>query len=165
MDVEVIKSFNPLLFEKYAFAIEDSNGRIEAGVFGAEKGLGYLKKCLDYYNDRPFKLANDRFDVKVLPIIMIETLQQNYINKKRYNIKLLGNDDTIELFPQDYFTAKSYKTGRITCTMNTYTIHHFAGSWLSPYRKFIKIFSRYMGDSVTRKLHLVKQLFQSKINK
>lgn len=38
MDVEVVKSFNPLLNNSCILGKEDSNA-IEAGVFGAEKML------------------------------------------------------------------------------------------------------------------------------
>ena len=38
-------------------------------------------------------------------------------------------ENELHLFPQDYFCPKSYRTGKIECTDNTYCIHHFAGSW------------------------------------
>ena len=50
-DVEVFKSFTPLLNQKQ-FIGEEAGGDIEAAVMGAEKGLLWVKECLDYYHDR-----------------------------------------------------------------------------------------------------------------
>ena len=35
----------------------------------------------------------------------------------------------MEIYPIDYFCPKSFATGRINKTDNTYSIHHFDGSW------------------------------------
>lgn len=39
-------------------------------------------------------------------------------------------------FPLIIFAAKSTEDGKIKKTENTYTIHHFAGSWLTNYEVF-----------------------------
>lgn len=35
------------------------------------------------------------------------------------------------IFPFDYLCAKHWDTGDVNITGNTYTIHHFSGSWVS----------------------------------
>ena len=40
----------------------------------------------------------------------------------------------VSFYPNDYFCPKSYKTGNIELTQNSYCIHHFAKSWI-PYSK------------------------------
>lgn len=116
MDVEVVKSFNPLLSGSYILGYETEFG-IEAGIFGAEKNASWLKKCLEYYNNRSFINLDGSFDTKPLPQIMFNCLKEERL---KFNIH-----------SNDYFTAKSYETGIVTKTSNTYTIHHFAGSWVS----------------------------------
>lgn len=123
MDVEILKSFNNLLESKYILGFEGKEG-IEAGIFGAEKNADWVKTCLDYYSDRSFIQDNGTYDIRPLPCIMYEI-----ISKKYSHLKLL---------PFDYLTAKSYKTGKITVTENTITIHHFAGSWVSKKYKIIR---------------------------
>ncbi len=117
MDVEVVKSFNSLLSRPYILGYEKKNG-IEAGVFGGEKGASWLKDCLDYYKGRHFIDKDGNMDTLPLPRIMFKSLSSK-INR-------------MTIFPNEYLTAKSYYTGEITITPNTYSIHHFAGSWLSP---------------------------------
>jgi mannosyltransferase OCH1-like enzyme len=118
MDVEVIKPFDDLLDSDIMLAVEEDDfGGIESGCFGAEKGHPYIKKCLDYYKNRKFKR------LFLIPFLM-KSIKDKYFNKSDYNIH-----------PSDYFTAKSYKTGLINKTENTYAIHHYAGSWISEKNK------------------------------
>ena len=44
----------------------------------------------------------------------------------------------ITIYPEDYFCPKSIIDGKIRLTENSYTIHHFDGSWQSEKSKFIK---------------------------
>lgn len=116
MDVEVVKSFDSLLHREYILGYETETG-IEAGVFGAPKGADWIKCCLQYYCGRTFLTEDAKCDIKPLPQIMFTVLKGSYLNK------------SIFPFPNEYLTAKSYLTGAITITDNTYSIHHFAGSW------------------------------------
>jgi mannosyltransferase OCH1-like enzyme len=114
MDVEVLRPFDELLETDIMIAYEDDNSKaIEVGCFGAVKGNHFIKKCLNYYADKEFS------DPKNLPIVMGDILQKSF------------KDNTINIYPPEYFTAKSFYTGRIFTTPNTFTIHHFAGTWLA----------------------------------
>lgn len=120
MDMEVLKRFDDFLKQQYMLAYErESCKGIEAGCFGAEPHSEYIKRCLDYYTDRHFIKEDGSFDQLPLPQIMQAELDKMKINT--------------EVKTWDYFTAKSYETGIISPTLNTYTIHHFAGSWKTPH--------------------------------
>lgn len=150
-DVEVVRSFDDLLHLPYMIGTE-GGGWIEAGVFGAVKNTDWLKSCLDYFN-KPFIKADGSLDMVTLPQVM------NGIVSKDYTLKIADRntienkiaadkEHTIYLFEKDFFCAKNMGTGVITKTANTYTIHHFAMSWIAPAhrylpdlkRKLIKIF-------------------------
>lgn len=135
MDVEVCKSFDPLLTHEYILGYETETG-IEAGIFGGEKGAGWLKKCLDYYEHRTFIKGNSEYDVKTLPKIMFDILSE----ERRY----------FNILPSDYLTAKSYQSGKIYKTENTYTIHHFAGSWATPKQKLYRFVRKFAGEKFAR---------------
>ena len=49
-------------------------------------------------------------------------------NKKDFDF----SQDTICVFSPDYFSPNDYGTKQVTITGNTYSIHHFDGSWLKP---------------------------------
>lgn len=137
MDVEVIKSFNDLLRNDYILGYEAAKG-LEAGVFGAPKKASWVKEVLEYYTSKEFALPNGLYNDTPLPIIMDEVLNADYITNKK-----------IVPLPTDFLTAKSYKTGKITITPNTYTIHHFAGSWKSWDEKMKIIIARIIGTKLT----------------
>ena len=118
MDVEVLKSFDELLDAPYMYAYESPDKKlIEAGCFGAEKNDPFLKACLSYYKDRHFVRDNGALDTRPLSKVM------SYIIQKK--------KPGLNIYPWEYFTAKSFETGIETPRVNTYAIHHFAGSWKS----------------------------------
>ena len=44
------------------------------------------------------------------------------------------------IYPSEYFCPKDNRTGELFITPNTYTIHHYDGSWTIPLRrKYVKI--------------------------
>ena len=116
MDIEVIKPFDDLLNAEYMLAYEDDDQRIEAGCFGAVKSAPYIKDCLEYFKNRDYKktVANSY----ILPNVMKDTLVRH------------DQANTIKIYTKDYFTAKSFQTGIITITNNTYCVHHYEGSWV-----------------------------------
>lgn len=112
-DVEVLKKFDDLLSQKQ-FLGEEVGGDIEAAVMGAEKGLDWVKDCLDYYTNRPFINDCGSFDTRPVPLLV------NDIISKR----------NIEIKPFYFFSPKDYNIGKINLNNESYCIHHFDGKWL-----------------------------------
>jgi len=126
-DVEVLKSFDDLLERPCFFGREHTPDRIdashivEAATFGAEPKHPLIKKCLDYYEGRNFRINESAVDTTVLPHIMAKVLEEENVLK--------------ELLPMDYFSPKNTRTQIIEATASTYSIHHFNGSWYSVAQK------------------------------
>lgn len=140
-DIEVIKSFNPLLDRPYITGSEGDT-IIEAGAFGAEKNSTWVKQCLDYYKDKTFINTDNSFNTLTLPRIMMKqiTKERSVVEVSPNKLDLdtqKANKDIFYLFPKDYFCAKNHGTGMIEQTENTYCIHHFAMSWIDNKRKFL----------------------------
>ena len=137
MDVEVVKSFDDFLHLKTAICWQDGHDGFEAACFGAEKGASWLKTCLDYYQNKHFINSNKKMEIKPLPNIMEDTLKEN-----RFTIESVSSiedvlntesEKKLAVLPNCFFSPKSYQTGVISITEQTYSIHHFAGSWVNPY--------------------------------
>lgn len=133
-DVEVLKSFNDLIERPYMTGAE-IDGVIEAGVFGAQKNMPWVKQCLDYYDGKTFINPDGSFNTLTLPRIMMQQITKTHtvIELPPNEVKVeeqIKNKNTLYLFPKDYFCAKNHGTGQLENTQNTYTIHHFAMSWL-----------------------------------
>lgn len=116
MDIEVLKSFDSLLNQEYMIAKErpDKNW-IEAGCLGTEKGSQFIYDCLQYYTDKHFISENGVLEDTPLPRIMDRVYKEHGYS--------------FPLYDWHTFTNKSYETGEVLTTNNSFTIHHFAGSW------------------------------------
>ena len=130
-DIEIIKNLDPLL-ELPAFMSFESDTLLHTGIVGSEKGAAWTDEYWKYMNRKPFIRWNGRLNKTPSTVIISRIL-------KKRGVKLDNTfqiyDDSLHIFPKDYFCPKDYKTGKITITDNTYCIHHFAGSWKSSGRE------------------------------
>lgn len=131
-DVEVIKKLDDFLIHPAFSGFEDET-HIPTGIMGSEKEGKWVKEQLAYYDNRHFVLPDGTLDTTTNVLIMCKNMSENgfILKNSRQNYK-----NIIEIYPKDYFCPKSYNTGKIYLTANTHTIHHFAGSWHSPWQKF-----------------------------
>ena len=130
-DVEVLKSFNDLLHLPYFIGQENTPSGIEAATIGCEKGNKLIKDMLDSYEGKDFIKADGGFEDLPLPFIFRKCIEARYSyncisDKTEFN----SNPNVINVFPIDWFSPKHWKTRKLDVTKNTYSIHHFAGSWV-----------------------------------
>ena len=126
-DVEVVKPLDELL--RYsALSGYESNTSIPTGTMGACRGNKWIKMLLDDYSDRHFFMSDGSYDKTTNVTVITNLTTQNYGLVLDGKTKIFG--DNIIMLPFDYLCAKSYRTGIIMQTENTYTIHHFKGSWM-----------------------------------
>ncbi len=155
MDIEVVKNLDELLNRRYVLGAETETG-IEAGVFGAEKGNPIIKLCLDWYEGRNFVREDGTLFIKTCPYVMFDSISAVY--KMEISSEISEDENTITMLPRDFLTAKSADTGIVHKTKNTYTVHHFAGSWLKqPLRiRFFHscktVLSKLIGESLVRRI-------------
>ena len=121
-DVEVLKPFDDLLDRPYFFGrehtpdkIENANS-IEAATMGCEPGNEFVGKCLDFYKNKEFINRDGSLNTTTLPTILA---------------RVSANFKTLNILPMDYFSPKNTRTLALEITENTYSIHHFNGSWHS----------------------------------
>lgn len=152
-DVQVLKSFDDLLELPYFIGVT-SNQSLEAAVIGCEKECDWIRLCLNYYTNRSFLTESDQFDLTTLPKIMykqIESVKQIVYISESTPINY-HSDDELYLFPFDYFCCKRGNDGKVLVTSNSYSIHHFAMSWRSPFSVFLikikRLFITIFGDSI-----------------
>lgn len=66
----------------------------------------------------------------------------------------------IAIFPATFFSPKSFTDGVIRTTTNTYSIHHFAASWLPFYTRWEIKFWHLLRLPNFRILHFIGQLLK-----
>lgn len=130
-DVEVLKPLDCFLYEKAFSGFEDEKS-IPTGIMAAEKKHPFFGILLDYYTDRHFIKKDGELDLTTNVTTITDFGLNNglVLNNKKQSFC------DFTLYPKDYFCPKNYKDGKIYLTNNTYTIHHFSGSWHSEDDKF-----------------------------
>ena len=138
-DIEVIKNFDNIIknMDIYAFEKEDV---IMTGVMIARKESKIIKQFLKLYDN--LKFLNDDGSLNLLPNTyrLTEILKENGLvcNNKKQILK----NSLAEIYPIEYFCAYDMDNSYFMPTKNTYTIHHYDGSWTSKKEKVLKIIKR-----------------------
>ena len=164
-DVQVIKSFDPLLKSSSFFGFEDDgDGLFYIGLglgFAAEKGNKLVKNVMDSYKDLSFINPDGSLNMIPSPQLNTKIFIDNGFLLNNTKQQIDGN----VVYPGDYFDPKNFNTGIMTITDNTYSIHHYDASWYDEgdkkkikeqwkqeKRKHRKNVLRYLPQIVTKKL-------------
>ena len=109
---------------------------------GSCRGNAWIGMLLRYYDNRHFLKTDGSFDLTTNVEVITHLTSQKYGLIFDGEKKTFGNN--MILLPFDYLCAKDMNTGEEKVTDNTFTIHHFTGSWLPQETKeYIKIFHYY----------------------
>jgi len=132
-DVEVLKSLDQFLIHT-AFSGFENDDYVPTGIMASEKGGVWVNELLKYYENHPFVNDDGSFNMESNTSIITKMMLNKGVvmNNKFQEIK-----EYVTFYPNDYFCPKSYKTGQIELTNNSYTIHHFAKSWITPRKRWI----------------------------
>ena len=104
----------------------------------------YVQKCLSYYEGRHFIKKDNTYDTFPLPKILKAQLKgAEYINSYT---EIKADHINPQILPIDYFSPKDSGSGKLTnLTKNTFSIHHFNGSWFSFQERTFRFISRWFG--------------------
>lgn len=142
-DVEVLKPFDELLHLPYFIGYESGDEGIEAAAIGFERNHPLIEAMLRTYDGQQFIRDDGSFQDVTLPKRFFACIKQGFNLKEIASIREFDRSErTICVLPSDYFSPKNFLTLQIRRTPHTYTIHHFAGSWLSPGRRIYMFFRR-----------------------
>ncbi|MCI8844370.1 MAG: hypothetical protein HFF08_09700 [Oscillospiraceae bacterium] len=126
-DVELVRNFDELLFQ-LGFCGMEKWGVINTGVCGAQKGNPAIKAMLDFRENCVFlrsdgsenRLSSGFYDtVPLLKNGMRASLETQRIF-----------DGAMTICAPDFFQPFDYVSGETHITENTFSIHHFSGTWL-----------------------------------
>lgn len=155
-DVEVVKSFDNLLSEKMFCGFEsrdpimDRNHMVyEESVnfglgYGAVKGHPVLRDLLDFYRSLNFYNADDTLNLVACPHYQTLILKNYGLKPNRKTQRL----KSVLVFSPEYFCPQSNLTDEMLyLTNNTYSIHHFSGTWIQnrPKQKVINVLRKIVG--------------------
>lgn len=124
-DVEVLRSLDDLLGLP-GFTGFESNCLLPTGLLASRKGAPWLDMLMSYYDGKPFVRWYGRLNDTPNTLIISKIFRRRGI---RLDNTYQVYDGELHFFPKDYFCPKTYETGQLELTENSYCIHHFAGSW------------------------------------
>lgn len=126
-DVEVLQSLDSFLSYKMFTGLEDADTIATGLILGSVKGNGTLKKLMEIYDSMGSNLdSNGNFIEKTCVEITTNYFCEYGFRNKNIRQHILD----CELFPTEYFCPQRPGTYKVKITSNTYTIHHYSGSWL-----------------------------------
>lgn len=157
-DVEVFKPFDKMLHHDSFWGFEQEN-YIATSTIGAVKENTLIKIFLDSYGEKKFMKEDGSYDDLTNVAVITEIL-------KNAGLQTNGEYQEIEgigaFYPQTYFSPYDYINCRKFITENTYAMHHFYKSWLSPKARLkssIKIIASKVigGENIARIRKLVSR--------
>ena len=96
-----------------------------------------MKEQLKYYETRHFLKKDGSYDLTTNVTTITNSMVAGGFRLDNTRQDYRG---IITMYPKEYFCPKDYRTGKIHLTENTYCIHHFSGSWYTPYQRFKSFF-------------------------
>lgn len=126
-DVELVRSLNSLLEYDGFMGFQDRENVATGLGFGAVAGHPVLRLLLKDYHTIPFVKEDGSMDQTPCPDRNTKCLKKLGLKSDGTRQELQG----MQIFPSEYFSPMDWKSGRIHRTTNTYSIHHYAASWLT----------------------------------
>ena len=146
-DVEVIRNIDELLDNEAFFGFE-SDEYVNTGVgFGAQAHHKSVHIMLKEY----VRFLDGTEGTMTCPTLNTDALVS--LGLKRNGS--LQNVVNAVIYPVEYFNPYDDTTGRLKKTKNTYSIHWYSMSWISPMRRFkskiTRVLHRFFGEDVFKR--------------
>jgi len=119
-DVELLKPLNSFLTHKFFTGQEIDNQKYVTAVMGSRAKHPFLQMMHNYY------LLLDEFIPVPNTVFITKLIQTLPLQRRAGN---MYTSSQMVIYPQETFCPYDHKKKKILPTINTYTIHHFQGSW------------------------------------
>lgn len=143
-DVELLRSLDDFL-ELQSFSGFEAYDRLPTGLMASCRQQSFFVKLLNDYDNRRFVLPDGSFDLTT----NVESITKACVDA---GAVLDNSKQTVEgftLFPSDYFCPKDPADLKLHLTKNSYAIHHFDGSWVTPKERFNRRIAMLIGPRMT----------------
>ncbi len=151
-DVELLRSVDPLLAAGPFMGMEvpdTANGSeicVAPGLgMAMEAGNEFCSDMLQLYSRLSFFNSDGSCNLATIGQYVTDYLSQHGLRPVDEYQVVHG----IQILPQRFLCPKSPITGRLCITPDTYAIHHYAGSWTSPWKKMKKKVQSRIGPDFT----------------
>ena len=130
-DVEVLKPLDDLLRYEAVSGFE-SETRIPTGLMACRDHQPLFEELLHEYDEIHFKRPDGSLDTTTNVTRITNTCLKHGFVPNNTMQTVYG----FTLLPKDFLCPKDYETGKLEITDNTFTIHHFDGSWVTQEQRY-----------------------------
>jgi mannosyltransferase OCH1-like enzyme len=140
-DVEVLKNLDEFLENEAFTGFEDEQMVAPGLILGSVQGNSLIKDMVEIYQYSHFINLDNTLNLKTGPQILTELLLNRGLEKKDEYQIISG----MSIYPKEYFCPKSWISRKLEITPNTFTIHHYEGTWIPKFQKFKKYIRNLLG--------------------
>lgn len=134
-DVEIVRPLDDILAAGPFMGLETADKPAVAPGLGlaAPAGMELFREILDDYHVSHFQ--GDKYG-SVVTVVMRTTkvLERHGVIDPQRRERIAG----VNIYPADYFCPLDFRSGKISMTPNTRTIHHYSASWLTGTQRIIQ---------------------------
>lgn len=159
-DVELIKDLRSII-EKGSFIGVEKGSRplLAAGLGIASPAASEIyREILNSYKSEQFVKEDGSLNLKTV----VERVSEIFVKHGFFESDTLQYVADTFIYPSEYFCPKDVRTGELTITQNTCSIHHYDGSWTIPLRKkYVKArtqLAKVVGGKVARIILMPMQI-------
>ena len=129
-DVELIRPIDDILDRGPFMGIErGTDGMVAPGLgMALPQGHPVCREILETYQKQSFINPEGNGDPVTVVVHTTNVLKKYGLEQREEAQCICG----IQIYPWDYFCPMDFKTGQLTLTENTRSIHHYNASWLPP---------------------------------
>ena len=141
-DVEMVRTFNPLLKYRSFVGFEAATNDVEAAIMGAEPRMEWCKNAMSFYEEHEFEMEYVRNSGFLAPYVIKKALREAYPNleiEPVENEKNINSDELL-LCPSSYFSPIKYdiekcysankdNINKYKRNPQTFCVHRFNASW------------------------------------
>lgn len=129
-DVEIIQNYDSLLCQSAFCGFQDYNVALGLG-FGAVAKNTYILAMREAYVGRHFRKDDGSYDLTASPVLQTNTLAAHGLQRTGHFQKL----GDLAVYPKVFFSPMNHYNRKIRRNHNTFSIHHFDGSWVGKKEK------------------------------
>ena len=132
-DVEVIQTFEESFLQNEAFSGFETQVSIPTGIMASVAGQNFFLELLNIYMSKKFIDIDGKADMTTNVQLITEIGKKHgFVPNNTFQVV-----NGFAFYPKTFFCPLSHDNSESCISENTYTIHHFAGSWCDRKTKFV----------------------------
>lgn len=135
-DVEIIKPLDDLLkqeaFIGFELGLDGDYGVNTGSMMGTMPGNEFFQRQVEEYKKYQFGEVMPNGRTKTCVDYSTDLMVRHGLKKNNIKQEILG----VTVYPNDYFSPRNMKTGKIELTGNSCSIHRYDGTWATPSEQY-----------------------------